>query len=113
MTRSIAGDSLRGHLATMLLSSLEAGPAHGFELLKRIEAAGSGLLRLKEGSLYPALYRLERDGLVRAEWESGETARRGPRRRMYSLTAKGRRQLAAGREEWKEFVSIVGAIVGA
>lgn len=109
----ISGDALRGHLATMLLSALEGGPAHGFDLLKRLEAAGQGVLRLREGSVYPALYRLEKSGLVKAEWESGEESRRGPRRRIYRLTRKGRAQLVSGREEWKQFVSVVGAIVGA
>ncbi len=113
MTAEISGDALRGHLATMLLSALEAGPAHGFDLLKRIEAAGCGLLHLKEGSVYPALYRLEREGLVRAEWESPESERRGPRRRIYRLTRRGRARLAQGREEWSRFVRVVGAIVGA
>ena len=113
MPSEISGDSLRGHLATMLLSALERGPAHGFDLLKRIEAAGCGALRLKEGSVYPALYRLENQGLVQAEWEQGETDRRGPRRRIYRLTRKGRAQLARGREEWTRFVRVVGAIVGA
>ena len=113
MSHEISGDALRGHLATMLLSALEKGPAHGFDLLKRLDEAGCGLLRLKEGSVYPALYRLERSGLVKGEWESGASGRRGPRRRIYRLTRKGRTELASGREEWKQFVSIVGAIVGA
>lgn len=112
MTREISGDALRGHLAVMLLAALADGPAHGFDLLKRLEAAGCGALRLKEGSVYPALYRLERSGLVRAAWETDDS-RKGPRRRIYTLTRKGRTQLAAGREEWRQFVSIVGAIVGA
>ena len=113
MPTPISGDALRGHLATMLLSALEAGPAHGFDLLKRLEAAGCGALKLKEGSVYPALYRLEQGGLVRGQWESGSSERRGPRRRIYRLTTKGRAQLAAGRTEWVEFVRVVGAIVGA
>lgn len=112
MTATISGDSLRGHLGTMLLAALERGPAHGFDLLKRLAAEGCGALRLKEGSVYPALYRLEQSGLVRADWEEDDS-RRGPRRRIYTLTRKGRAQLAAGREEWKQFVHIVGAIVGA
>jgi DNA-binding PadR family transcriptional regulator len=71
------------------------------------------MLRLKEGSVYPALYRLEREGLIKGTWESGQTERRGPRRRIYKLTRKGHAKLAAGREEWRQFVSVVGAIVGA
>ena len=66
---AINGDKLRGHLETMILSTLEQGEAHGLEILRRLEAAGCGLLRLKEGSLYPALYRLEAAGKVEAVWE--------------------------------------------
>jgi len=113
MARQIEGDALRGHLETMLLSALEQGEAHGFDVLRRLEAAGCGLLRLKEGSVYPALYRLEQAGLVTARWESETSGRRGPRRRIYRVTKKGQRRLAEGREDWRQFVSIVGAIVGA
>src|SRR4051812_33385470 len=108
----IRGDALRGHLETMVLSALERGEAHGFEVLRRLEAAGCGALRLKEGSLYPALYRVERAGLVRAAWEDGGGGRRGPRRRVYRLTDKGSRKLARGREQWRAFVHVVGGILG-
>jgi len=109
----ISGDKLRGHLATMILASLESGPTHGLDLLGRLDSAGCGLLKLKEGSLYPALYRLEADGLVRGAWEADTGGRRGARRRQYSLSAKGRRQLAQGREEWVAFVRVIGGILGA
>jgi PadR family transcriptional regulator len=110
---SIHGDKLRGHLETMILSSLERGEAHGLEILHRLEEAGCGLLRLKEGSLYPALYRLEAAGAVRAVWESQPHGRRGARRRIYRLTPKGQRQLDAGRVEWRQFVRVVDGILGA
>lgn len=110
---TIAGDKLRGHLETMILSTLEQGEAHGLEILRRLEDAGCGLLRLKEGSLYPALYRLENAAEVKAVWESEPHGRRGARRRIYSLTAKGRRKLGTGRVEWQEFVRILGGILGA
>jgi len=87
--------------------------AHGFEILKRLESAGSGALKLKEGSLYPALYRLEKSGLVKAEWESNATPRRGPRRRVYRLTPKGRKRLDVARDEFQHFTSIIGSILGA
>jgi DNA-binding PadR family transcriptional regulator len=109
----IGGDALRGHLDALVLSVLERGEAHGFDVLKRLEAAGSGALRLKEGSLYPALYRLERAGLVSAAWEDGAAGRRGPRRRVYRLTGKGTRRLAESRDEWRRFVSVIGGILGA
>ena len=110
---NIHGDTLRGHLETLVLSALKKGDAHGFEILKRLEEAGSGALQLKEGSLYPALYRLESEGLVKAQWEDGETQRRGPRRRIYHLTAKGGKRLDAARTEWQQFVRILGGIIGA
>src|SRR3954452_19780149 len=101
---AIHGDKLRGHLETMVLSTLERGEAHGLEILRRLEEAGCGLLQLKEGSLYPALYRLETAGEVKAVWEEESHGRRGARRRIYSLTAKGQRKLNAGRVEWRQFV---------
>jgi len=110
---NIHGDTLRGHLENLVLAALRKGDAHGFEILKRLEEAGSGALRLKEGSLYPALYRLEAAGLVSAAWEQGDTARRGPRRRIYRLTAQGRRRLQEARGEWELFVKIIGGIMGA
>jgi PadR family transcriptional regulator PadR len=110
---AINGDKLRGHLETMVLSTLEQGAAHGLEILHRLEEAGCGLLRLKEGSLYPALYRLEAAGEVKAAWEAGPHGRRGARRRIYRLTAKGQRKLDAGRVEWQQFVRILGGILGA
>ena len=111
--KAIHGDKLRGHLETMVLSVLERGEAHGLEILHRLDEAGCGLLHLKEGSLYPALYRLEEAGKVQAVWEEAPHGRRGARRRIYRLTTKGKRDLAKGREEWVSFVQILGAIVGA
>src|SRR3954471_4780726 len=97
--QTISGDNLRGHLESMILAALARGDAHGFEILKRLEAAGSGALKLKEGSLYPALYRLENAGLIAAAWENAPT-RRGPRRRIYCLTKKGGKRLHSAREEF-------------
>src|SRR5215472_16317374 len=99
---AIQGDKLRGHLEAMVLSTLEQGQAHGLEILHRLEAAGCGLLRLKEGSLYPALYRLEAAGAVKADWEPEPHGRRGARRRIYRLSLQGQRQLDAGRLEWQQ-----------
>src|SRR5215471_14595065 len=105
---AINGDKLRGHLETMVLSTLEQGEAHGLEILHRLDQAGCGLLRLKEGSLYPALYRLEAAGEVKAAWEDEPHGRRGARRRIYRLTGKGKRRLAAARVEWQSFTRVVG-----
>ena len=110
---TITRHALRGHLASLILTALERGEAHGFEIQRRLEAAGSGALRLKEGSLYPALYRLEGAGLVRGEWEDGAVERRGPRRRIYRLTSKGAERLTAARSQWRQFVQTIGGILGA
>src|SRR5262249_60141510 len=99
---AINGDKLRGHLETMILSTLEQGGAHGLEILRRLDEAGCGLLRLKEGSLYPALYRLEAAGEGKAEWGSESHGRRGARRGIFGLTAKGRRKRAPGPGERRE-----------
>ena len=109
----INGDKLRGHLEAMVLSTLERGEAHGLEIVRRLEEAGCGLLRLKEGSLYPALYRLEAVGEVKAVWEAEPHGRRGARRRIYRLTGKGQRKLNEGRVEWQQFVHVIGGILGA
>ena len=110
--KAITGDKLRGHLETMVLSVLERGETHGMEIIRRLDEAGCGLLRLKEGSLYPALYRLEAAGMVAVVREEPQQGRRGAPRRIYGLTTKGKRQLAKGRAEWASFVQIVGSIVG-
>ena len=111
--KEISGDKLRGHLETLILATLEQGEAHGLEVLRRLELRGCGLLRLKEGSLYPALYRLESAGQIAAVWEEEPHGRRGARRRIYRLTAKGSRMLARGRGEWRTFVATLGEILGA
>jgi PadR family transcriptional regulator, regulatory protein PadR len=109
--QTIDGDKLRGHLEALVLATLEKGEAHGLEILRRLEAGGCGLLKLKEGSLYPALYRLEAAGEVKADWEENQGGRRGARRRIYTLTPKGTRKLKEGRGEWQTFVSTLGQIL--
>lgn len=107
----IHGNLLRGHLEGMVLSVLERGEGHGYDILKRLQDLGNGALDLREGSLYPALYRMEEAGLVQAHWESDDSPRRGPRRRTYALTEKGRRQLKRSRETWRAFTGVVGRIM--
>src|SRR5579864_3640347 len=102
--QAIGGDKLRGHLETLILATLEKGEAHGLEILHRLEERGCGLLKLKEGSLYPALYRLEAAGEVVAVWEKEQKGRRGARRRIYRLSPKGQKKLQLGRGEWQTFV---------
>src|SRR5438874_1996292 len=110
---AIDGDKLRGHLETLILATLERGEAHGLEILRRLEVGGCGLLKLKEGSLYPALYRLEAAGQLSASWEREQHGRRGARGRVYRLTAKGHHSLARGRGDWQTFVVTLGGILGA
>lgn len=109
----IKGDALRGHLETLILSTLRQGSAHGFQILQRLESAGSGALKLKEGSLYPALYRLESAKLITGQWEDPSSTRRGPRRRIYRLTPKGRRRFTTAAAEFQQFVSVLTKIVTA
>ena len=111
--KAITGEKLRGHLETMVLSMLERGEAHGMEVIRRLEESGSGLLRLKEGSLYPALYRLEAAGMVVVVREESQQGRRGAPRRIYGLTPKGKRHLVKGRAEWVNFAQIVSSVLGA
>lgn len=108
---AIDGDQLRGHLETLILATLENGPAHGREILIRLGERGCGLLKLREGSLYPALYRLEAGREVKGSWEKDSHGRRGARRRIYRLTAKGGRKLRRNRNQWQSFVSIIGQIL--
>lgn len=105
-------NALRGHLESLVLAVLEQEEGHGFEILRRIEEQSSGALHMKEGSLYPALYRLEQAGLLKAKWESGKTKRRGPRRRIYSLTKKGQKRLESDRQAWTHFVATLSPIIG-
>ena len=97
----------------MVLSVLSEGPGHGFEVIQRLEQAGCGALKLKEGTLYPVLYRLEKAGLIKGQWEPEPSGRRGPRRRIYRLAPGGKRDLATRRDQWQQFVRIIGGIVEA
>ena len=96
----------------LVLATVARGPAHGYEVLQRLEANGCGLFQFKEGTVYPVLYRLEEAGHIKGEWEEGPTDRRGPRRRIYKLTAKGRRGLKQQRDQWRQFSQFVNGIVG-
>jgi len=107
----IHGDKLRGHLEMLILATLERGEGHGLEIMRRLEVGGCGMLRLKEGSLYPALYRLEAGGEVEARWEKEPHGRRGARARIYRLTGKGLKKLQQDRGEWRTFVSVLEGIL--
>ena len=101
-------DLLRGHLDGLLLAVLARSPGHGYELSQRLSERSGGELGVPEGSLYPALHRLERGGLVESSWSSGE----GRRRRIYRLTPAGRRAVKASRQEWNGFSRAVDRVMG-
>ena len=109
----IEGDVLRGHLEGMVLSALSRGEAHGFEVLRRLEELGCGALSLKEGTLYPVLYRLEAAGLVRAAWEDDPAAVAVRVNGSIASTRRVTSDLARRRADWEQFVTIVGGILGA
>lgn len=97
---SILGMDLRGHLDLLLLSTLaHAVERHGYALITALRESSDGAFDLPEGTVYPALHRLERDGLVSSDWDDS-TARR---RRVYSLTTEGHTALTAKRGEWRRF----------
>ena len=96
---------LKGNLDLLLLSVLSAAPLHGYAVIEELRSRGG--FDLPEGTVYPALHRLEAAGLVDSRWSS-ETGRR---RRVYSLTRRGRRELTRRRDEWHAFTGAVGAVI--
>jgi DNA-binding PadR family transcriptional regulator len=104
----MAREAATGHVDLLLLSVLDDRAAHGYRLVEVLRERSSGAFDLAEGTLYPALYRLEKQGLVGSSWETVS----GRRRRMYRLTRKGRGALADRRTEWRRFVAAVDAVVG-
>ena len=101
-------ETLKGHLDGMLLASLEAGPRHGYAIMEALRAGSGGQFDLPTGTIYPALHRLERAGLVWAAWSDGG----GRRRREYELTPDGRRALDTERGTWRDFSAAVTALLG-
>jgi PadR family transcriptional regulator, regulatory protein PadR len=101
-------ERLKGHLDLLLLSVLAAGPAHGYAVITALRARSGGTFDLPEGTVYPALHRLERAGLLTSSWQDAE----GRRRRVYALTTHGEAALAAERTEWKRFAGGIGLVLG-
>lgn len=98
-------DVLYGTLGLMIIKTLEAlGPLHGYRIARRIEQISGDQLALNQGTLYPALLKLEQMGWIAAEWGTSESGRRV---KLYSLTRSGRKQLQAEQEQWKRAASIV------
>lgn len=101
-------DLLQGTLDLLILRTLNTGPMHGWSISERIEQISSDVLQIGQGSLYPALHRLEHQGCVKAEWGVSELGRRA---RFYSLTARGRKQLEIETETWSRFSAAIGHVL--
>ncbi len=101
-------DLLRGQLDGLLLAVLADAPGHGYELARRVATRSGGQLDVPEGSLYPALHRLENEGMVTSRWALSD----GRRRRIYQRTAAGRRHLASWQQERQTFVVAVDRVLG-
>ncbi|HEV8486057.1 MAG TPA: PadR family transcriptional regulator [Blastocatellia bacterium] len=102
-------DILQGTLDLMVLKTLEGlGPLHGYGVARRIEQVSDGMLSLNQGTIYPALLRLHQRGWIKAEWGASENNRRA---KYYSLTSKGRKQLATEQEDWQRTSAIIARLL--
>ena len=101
-------DVLQGTLALLVLKTLERGAMHGYGITLHIQRVSSEVLRVEEGSLYPALHRMEQDGWISAEWGASENNRRA---RYYQLTVKGRKQLAEEEKSWERLSAAVASVL--
>jgi len=101
-------DLLQGTLDVLVLKTLSSGPMHGWGISQRIQQVSEAVLAVNQGSLYPALHRLEEKGWIQAEWGNSENNRRA---RFYSLTRAGRRQLAEETESWERFAAAVARVL--
>jgi len=102
------GDVLQGTLDLLILKTLDAGPMHGYGIASRIEQVSEELLRVEEGSLYPALHRIQQTGWIRAQWKHSENGRPA---KFYRLTAAGRKQLRSEEERWRKLTRGVSKIL--
>jgi PadR family transcriptional regulator PadR len=100
-------ETLKGHLDGILLAVLEPEPRHGYAIMEALRTSSGGQIDLPTGTVYPALHRLERAGLVQASW----SAAGGRRRRVYELTPAGRRSLDTERSTWRDFSAAVTALL--
>src|SRR5216684_4119038 len=102
------GEMLKGHLDMIVLAALAAGPAHGYAVIEEIRSKSGQAFDLPEGTIYPALHRLEQAGLLASRWVTAESGRR---RRVYALTRRGERSLAERRAVWQQFSDAIGGIL--
>jgi transcriptional regulator len=99
----------QGTLDLLILRTLSLGPQHGWAISERVQQLSSEALRIQQGSLYPALHRLERRGLIKANWKTTENNRRA---KYYELSKKGREQLAVEKEAWAKLTAAVAQVLG-
>ena len=105
---TVAKDRLHGTLDALVLKSLVGGPRHGYAIARWLEETTQNAIRVEEGSLYPALYRMEKKGWLEAEWGMSEIGRKA---KLYKLTSVGRRQLKTETAEWSDFVRAVSLVL--
>ncbi|MGH7719560.1 MAG: PadR family transcriptional regulator [Gemmatimonadaceae bacterium] len=108
MAEKPQGDLLQGTLDMLVLKALQLGAMHGWGITERLEQGSNHVLRIGQGSLYPALYRLERQRLVTSSWQTTENSRRA---RYYALTPAGRKRLAEERESWRRLSGAVELVL--
>jgi len=101
-------DLLQGTLDLLILRTLQHEPHHGWDIAERIEQISENVLQVNQGSLYPALHRLEHQGWIKAEWGVSELGRRA---RFYRLTPSGRKQLALESEKWERITAAIGRVL--
>jgi PadR family transcriptional regulator PadR len=102
------GEMLKGHLDMIVLAALAAGPAHGYAVIEEIKRKSGQAFDLPEGTVYPALHRLEQANLLTSRWVTAESGRR---RRVYALTRRGERALAKRRAVWEQFSDAIGRLL--
>jgi len=105
----LEGDLRKGSVRALVLSLLTEQPMYGYQLCKALQRRSQGYFEFKEGTLYPALHRMERDGLLRGQWQVVEA---GPSRKYYHLTERGREELTRSQQEWSAFADKLLAVLG-
>lgn len=108
MSQASKLDLLQGTLDLLILRTLQAGPQHGWAISERIQQVSRDVLRVNQGSLYPALHRLEHQGWIKAEWGVSELGRRA---RFYGLTPAGRKQLELETQTWTRMATAIGRVL--
>jgi transcriptional regulator len=102
-------DLLQGTLDMLILKAVSLGPLHGYGVLLRIQQISKDRLEIQQGSLYPALYRLEHQGWIASEWGESENKRKA---KFYSLTAAGKRRLRTEADKWNSMANVIAGILG-